>query len=286
MSRGDWGSVVVTLIATGAAYYLRGPRVAAACIILGIIISLILHFTKKTVERAAPTPFSIESNSTQNVGGHAGNITISPIISPIISPVIPTKQPNVTAESEWKQDIPRLDFLLGRVAYLEENTKAIWHESYSDEDPNALIAEFRNTPREAGQRTPTASSVTAGLAFTGRNGQTLHINRATWLDEYTYFADLQPNDTHKLIIALGVLRVRGRTVAFAAMENKNSRDPFRRHFRSGVIGIYHSQQHPLPDTSGVVEVGLIGNNGVTVFHGVFDYSVSDEAMILTPLEGV
>ncbi len=47
MKNTDWISAFVTLIATGIGYFISGPKAAAACIIIGTLGALILHFASK-----------------------------------------------------------------------------------------------------------------------------------------------------------------------------------------------------------------------------------------------
>jgi divalent metal cation (Fe/Co/Zn/Cd) transporter len=46
MSRADWITVSATLVGTGIAYFVKGPNAAIACVVVGLILSLIMHAVK------------------------------------------------------------------------------------------------------------------------------------------------------------------------------------------------------------------------------------------------
>lgn len=50
MSRGDWWSVLATLVVTGAGYFAGGRMVALGCFVFAGIIGIGLHLTRKNVE--------------------------------------------------------------------------------------------------------------------------------------------------------------------------------------------------------------------------------------------
>ena len=87
------------------------------------------------------------------------------------------------------------------------------------ESPHAgLVAVFRNVPRGVGQRTPSATRVTAHLIFrnpANADEQELNVNFGTWLSEYTHFKSFGAGQAHRLLIFIEVMgqldarRVRG-----------------------------------------------------------------------------
>jgi hypothetical protein len=68
MSRGDAWSLAITLIATGIGYFVGGPIAAWVCLIAGLVIALILHFTrpKKEEEKKPETPVAVSVKDSFN----------------------------------------------------------------------------------------------------------------------------------------------------------------------------------------------------------------------------
>lgn len=80
MSRNEWISIMVTLLTTGTAYFLSGPKIATLCIVAGLIIFVILHFTKKVQEKPVPpsTQTSMGNNSPNtNIAGNNNVVTLN-----------------------------------------------------------------------------------------------------------------------------------------------------------------------------------------------------------------
>lgn len=177
-----------------------------------------------------------------------------------------TQESEKEEEEEEKGEIAKVDFIQSRIVQLDESG---WHEAVSNLQSArpAVIAEFKNKPKaEVGQRAVKAGSVTASLVYRGKgNPEELHVSHGTWLDEYTHFASFPSGKTHSLIIAL-------KLVPFVALKNPRSLDP-RRRFTSGQT-IHHAQPVVLPAREGELEITLVDGQGVTVYHGLFDYDFS------------
>ncbi len=65
MSKTDWVSAAVTLILAGALWFVGGPKAALACIFLGILIILVVHF-KKPKEKTSSANGIIKTYSEQS----------------------------------------------------------------------------------------------------------------------------------------------------------------------------------------------------------------------------
>jgi hypothetical protein len=77
----DWISAFVTIALTGAGYFISGPKVADSCIAVGIIGSVLLHFTKKGEKPESKGTVEIKDSFTQSQ-------TFSPTFSPTFAPQI------------------------------------------------------------------------------------------------------------------------------------------------------------------------------------------------------
>ena len=69
MSRGDAWSVAVTFLITGVGYFVGGPLAASVCLVVGIAMALILHFTrpgKKEATSDTPSVAKLEPEKVQS----------------------------------------------------------------------------------------------------------------------------------------------------------------------------------------------------------------------------
>ena len=80
MKKTDWIGAFVTLIATGIGYFVSGPKVAAACIVIGVLGALILHFaTGEKADNAGKLALDVK---------HSFNPTQKQEFNPVFAPKI------------------------------------------------------------------------------------------------------------------------------------------------------------------------------------------------------
>jgi hypothetical protein len=249
---------------------LLSPLLALALAIAAIY--LVYAGQKETEKReSAPLPTIDNSANQAQIAGNTGNVTQQVFVSRDI------ESGTVEREEEEEQEIATISYIQSKETLLRENEYAIWQEAASNlsSASPALIAEFKNKPKEVGKRTAKASSITASLVLKGKgNPEELHISYGTWLNEFTYFASFASGVSHHLIIAVKLGN------PFVTLNNPRTKNPFR-HFTSGMV-IHHAQPIALPAPQGEVEITLVDTGGYTVFSGRFDYEVSLNGMSLKP----
>jgi hypothetical protein len=68
MSSGVWGGVAATLIGTGVVtgigYFVVGPKAAASCLIVGLIIAIVLRLRRHKASSPSAPPISNSSTLT------------------------------------------------------------------------------------------------------------------------------------------------------------------------------------------------------------------------------
>jgi hypothetical protein len=177
----------------------------------------------------------------------------------------------------------RLEFIQVVVALVQQDAHNTWVALDGHQHTNAVLVEFRNTPKQIGEKTPTARGVVASLSFTADDsGQKLHINHGAWLNEYTHYEDFRSGQTKKLLIAVNGVRVTAGRTTFAAIENPRASNPFASGYGSRQT-IKGMRPLDLPSQNGgSVTVTLIDGDGVTVFYGEFKYKITGDDIDLTP----
>jgi hypothetical protein len=225
----------------------------------------------KEAKESESVPAIDNSANQAQTAGNTGNVTQQVFVGR------DAESPRIEGEKEQKEEIPVISFIQMKKTLLEEPL-ATWQEASSNHASacQALIAEFKNKPREVGERTVKASSVTASLVYKGKgNEEELHISHGTWLNEYTHFARFGSGISHHLVIAVKIGN------PFVTLNNPRVNNPFAR-FTSGRV-IHHAQPIVLPAPEGEVEITLVDGQGYTVFGGRFEYKVSLREAILKPL---
>jgi hypothetical protein len=185
------------------------------------------------------------------------------------------QQPQAQEPQVQKDEIPSIAPLKPKEVLLHEDARGVWYEASTElaRARKAIVVPFKNMPKPPGEQTPRASSVTASLVFRNIDGSDeLHVNHGVWLGRHEYFATLNSEETEHLLVAL-------KDTPFVTFENPNANSPAGR-FRSGT-GTHHPKMITVY-TEGTVEIVLVGWRHVTLFHGVFDYKLSTEEMVLTP----
>jgi hypothetical protein len=198
-------------------------------------------------------------------------------VSPHIEVNVGSQDPRPSEPEEEKRDTANIISLKAKEIWLHCNATGVWYEASTNLElaPRGIVLPFKNLPKQIGEHTPKADSVTASLVFRGINAaDELNINHGVWLKHYEYFATFNSGETNYLLVAV-------KLVPYVTFENPNSSDPFRsRRFRSG-MSVHHPQAIALWE-EGQVEVVLVDTRNVTVFHGVFDYKLTLEKTSLTP----
>jgi hypothetical protein len=184
------------------------------------------------------------------------------------------EKPPVESKVE-KEQFASLSFLKAKQVLLREDQRGVWHEASTNLEyaRKGIVAPFKNVPKQIGEHTPTAGSVTASLVFRNpANPEEIHINHGVWLRHYEHGATFSSGETNYLLVAL-------KQVHFVTFENPNTHNPLQGRWRSG-MSIHYPQAIPLR-AEGEVEIVLVDRWNVTLFQGIFDYKLSVEEMILT-----
>lgn len=182
-------------------------------------------------------------------------------------------------ENEQKETAPRISYVQFHSTRLSENGGYVWQQAPANASGfcgfPALLAEFKNKPREVGKQTASASAVHANLVFKGR-GDTpeKHVNCGTWLSQYTNFVTFNSGASHQLIVAVLADN------SPITLENRRTAHPLAGgRFHRG-IRIVEVDRVALTAPDGEVEITLIDKWEYTVFNGVFDFAASADDMRL------
>lgn len=216
------------------------------------------------------------STSLQSTNNSAA-LTASPHIEQHVYIAAGAQTPTETQPQLRDAESASLSPLRAREVLVHENSAGIWYEASTNLERarKAIVLPFKNVPKPPGQRTPRANDVSSSLVFRNADGSDeMHINHGVWLGRYEYSATFNSGVTHELLVAL-------KDVPFVTFENPNAYNPFhQRHFRSGMT--IHPPQMKTVHKEGTVEIILVDGHNVTMFHGVFEYQLSVEKMILNP----
>jgi hypothetical protein len=203
----------------------------------------------------------------------------SPTFSPTFSPQVLVGSPDKVVapkiEKEDSDESPSLSFLKAEEVLLHQTQIGTWYEASTELQSavRGLVAPFKNVPKGIGERTPKASSVTASMVFRNvERSDEMHINHGVWLQHYEHFATFRSGETQYLLIAV-------KTIPYVTFDNPHTHNPFKSRWRSG-MSVSPPQAMTLWN-EGEVEITLVDSWGVTLFHGVFDYKLSADEMILT-----
>lgn len=275
MSRGDGWSVAATLIATGIGYFVGGPKAAWGCLIVGLLIALILHFTRPrkelgTLPAALPSvkdsfnpEFKQETSptQTQNMTGvkfethYHGTSSRSPAppAPPRVSP--PKNRPNMRCLGPT--DLIIRQGLDGHGFYEGTNDDGV---------PGSIVC-FRNESSEQ-REVPTAYRVRAALSFFNEAGAEIGngISEGCWFGDHQH-VDFELHESHCVVV---LLVRRGEFVC-----------PYLRsvsaHWGKGWV----IEGEVLRETPKTVEVRLLGRNELFLPPCVFDIAVEKGRVLLT-----
>lgn len=218
MTRSDWISLSVSLVAASIAYFVGGPKAAWVCLIAGLAIALALRLRPKPEQPTQPT-ISNTLTASPHIEHHV-HVGSSEQKTP--APIAEPPAPKVAT----------ISCLKGKEVLLHEDNVGVWFEASTslERARRAVVLPFKNIPKGPGEQTPRANDVTASLVFKHGDDE-LQINHGVWLNRYEYFTTINPGETKYLLVAL-------KDVPYVTFENPNSYNPFRGRFRSGT-SIYH-----------------------------------------------
>jgi hypothetical protein len=149
MKRTDWIGAFVTLVATGIGYFVSGPRAAAACIVIGTLGALILHFaTKDKPDNAGAGKADVGVKDSFNpIQKQEFNPVFAPKFEmtipqpPSSAPVVPHSIP------PWKQKAC-LVIRKPKVGYLRLDEYGVWVAAAKGQGPKALLLPIYHDPRQ------------------------------------------------------------------------------------------------------------------------------------------
>jgi hypothetical protein len=143
VTRADWISAFVTIALTGVGYFISGPKVAAACIGVGIIGTVLLHFTKRGEKTEAKGALEIRDSFTQSQ-------TFSPTFAPQIRienyPASTPPEPQHAVLTMTDRDpciIPRYEKSANAAAGINNSDWFVLHNEGSVEAYDVSINEFQ-----------------------------------------------------------------------------------------------------------------------------------------------
>jgi hypothetical protein len=135
-----------------------------------------------------------------------------------------------------------------------------------DAESTVLTATFQNERLGVGKRTPAAYKVYAQLTYRSKKGKSggVTVAHGHWIGQYTHFVDFGPGEKHLLTVLLR----RSKDGFVYAKENRNSVDPTKRRFRSGITVLHGPVSILLLEPVFVIEIALL-SKGTTLFEREF-----------------
>lgn len=207
MKKADWLGAFVTLIATGIGYFVSGPKVAAACIIVGTLGALIIHYAAGKKESPGESPKAATGvkdsfNPTNTNTATGGQLTLEQHFHGVPAPPAPMTPPPAPVV-EHPRSGPRLNFSLrGRPysAHVEELDYRLVMTTPSHHSPRpqkAVLLDVGNYPHED-YSVSFASNVTAGYVFT--EPENLSLGPLGWIGEGDGRVDISQNQTKSIVL--------------------------------------------------------------------------------------
>jgi hypothetical protein len=249
MSRSDWITSGVTIVATGVAYFIAGPRTALLCIFVGVVFVLIAHVRKGKDPKTAPE---------DQITGAKGNFnpTVTQIANPTINVNLGHSTPAAAPPAETEKIEPNIRFLGARVAYLDcdsyQGVSFNVRSAASTPNLGGVIACFRN---EAiyGKTIKPVYRARAHLRFFDSSGVEIGtgVSRACWLGHKGDLVDLVPGEA---AVCLLVLLRNDRTTAV----------PWKQRERSWMGDHLIDEYFEFTDVPHVAEVSLLDGNSQLV----------------------
>jgi hypothetical protein len=174
-----------------------------------------------------------------------------------------------------KEEPPTILALKPRSVFLHEGQLETWYEASKNlgQATQGIVIPFKNIAATViGRETPSVGAVSAHMVFRNLDlSEEIPINHGAWLGRYQHFIPVKPGETQSLIIALKL------TFPFVTLNNPNAVDPTSPFVRKDA---YVPCDRITIFDKGEIEITLV-NHGVTIFHGLFDYSLSTEKMTIT-----
>jgi hypothetical protein len=262
-------TVLVALRNMGSSGALFARILVSPILPLAIAVTTLCLIYERSKETADSEPTQTTTDNSAKQTQTTGNVTQQVFLAKNFD------QP----KSDEKEEVPSVSYIQAKQTLGDDNSTATWREGSTNLQSAhpLLVAEFKNKPKNLGEKTAKASSVSANLVFRGAgNSEELHISHGTWLNEYTQRVTFGSGVSQYLIVAAKCGN------QFVTLENPRTVNPFAgRRFRSGTV-IHHAQPIELPAKEGEVEITLIDAWGYTVFSGRFAYEVAPEKMTLNP----
>jgi hypothetical protein len=209
MKKTDWIGAFVTLIATGIGYFVSGPKVAAACIVIGTLGALIIHFAgRKGNDGGGESKLQTEAkdsfNPTNTNSASGGNVKVEQHFHGIPSTTSPTPISSLPPQSVAAQRTPNVRYKSVRTCYLgvgEDATGEFLREIDHDTGASAIVACYRNEPT-VGIRT--ATGVEAHLTLRDAEGEEIGtgVSKACWLNSPREDIDLEPGVPQHVVLLM------------------------------------------------------------------------------------
>ncbi|HZL65735.1 MAG TPA: hypothetical protein VFC29_00230 [Candidatus Limnocylindrales bacterium] len=191
MTASDLVTVAATLLGTGLAYFVKGPKWGIGCLAAGFAMLLMLHFKKRnaaTAETTSLPPINISPTFTQTFNA----------APPTVSPVVTQEQSMPSA----RQTQPKLEVIgVPGIMPVGYDIFGVWRVGIGN--AQGVIIGIRNAAASIGEKVGSADNLVASIEF--KNSEKLVtgiVSRAHWLGEEGNEIRLKSGETASLLLAV------------------------------------------------------------------------------------
>jgi hypothetical protein len=201
MSRGDWVSLFATVVITGIAYYVSGPKLAGGAIVVGVAGLLALHFWGKREKE----PFKKEDGGTSVKDSFNPTFTqTGPEVhvhvgDPPTNPPRPSNSSVTGGGGRPRPHQPNLTLTEIRPMRLAFDTRKTLSQSQELDAYRGYVAAIANEVRSEG--TGPASGIFA-QCIVRTDGKEISRGFGTWANHYQNNVNFRPAEQHFLVLAL------------------------------------------------------------------------------------
>jgi hypothetical protein len=203
MGKGEWVSLFATIAIGGLAYWISGPKLAGASIVVGIGGLVLMHFFGKKKPDGQESSPKADASGIGNAAAAGSSIAAGRdvILYPPSQPV-PLPPPPITPALRIPKEVV-LEIGKVKPMYLSHDEYGTWYEANSRTNVFGLVLPIYYNPTKSELRTDLYMK--AHLVFTEKEidaGERTIVEAACWIDEYLNHVWFKPGAERRILLAV------------------------------------------------------------------------------------